>query len=95
MTFVEQGYFGGLLFLLFSFLILIKGESIYHQSPTEERKRIVMIAMLCLIIIDALLLINDLIETDKVGPFYFISIVILVNTDLANQREVKLKKLDT
>jgi len=95
LAFVEQGYFGGLLFLAFSFLILIKGENIYHQSVSEERKRIVMMAMLCIIIIDALLLINDLIETDKVGPFYFISIVILVNADLANQREVKVETLGT
>jgi len=95
MLFVEQGYFGGLLFLLFSFLILIKGENIYHHSPTEARRRLVMIAMLCIIIIDALLIINDLIEADKVGPFYFISIVMLVNADLANQREVKMEKLET
>ena len=45
-----------------------------------------MMSILCIIVIDALLLINDMLETDKVGPFYFIAIALIVNQDLKNKR---------
>ena len=87
MMLVDQGIPGLIIFLILTFAILLKGEQIYHETRDEGRKRIVMILLLSLIIIDAFLLINDLIETDKVGSFYFMSIAILVNFDLANRRE--------
>jgi O-antigen ligase len=30
---------------------------------------------------------NDMIETDKVGSFFFFSMAILINLDLANKKE--------
>ncbi len=87
MMLVDQGVMGLIIFLILTFAILIKGEQIYHETKQEGRKRIVMTLLLSLIIIDAFLLINDLIETDKVGSFYFMSIAILINFDLANQDE--------
>ena len=47
----------------------------------------VMAVILTVIIIDCLLLINEMIETDKIGSFFFISMAILVNVD--NQPEIE------
>ncbi|HHS94971.1 MAG TPA: O-antigen ligase domain-containing protein, partial [Phaeodactylibacter sp.] len=87
MVLVEQGIIGFLFFLLLTIFPLILGERIYHQTKVPWRKSVVLFAMLSLIIIDALCLINDLIETDKVGSFYFMNLALLVNMDLANQAD--------
>lgn len=93
MTLVEQGLIGMLLFFILSFYMLIKGETVYHQTKSIDRRRILLMALLCIVVIDAFLIINDLIETDKIGPFFFISMAIIVNVDLANQRDRRLKEL--
>jgi len=98
MTLVEQGIIGLLLFLLFSFYLLIAGERIYHQTKDPLRKGVVMSVLLSLVVIDAFLIINDLIETDKVGPFFFMGAALLVVIDQANQKlqSTKLQtKVDT
>ncbi|MCB0629455.1 MAG: O-antigen ligase family protein, partial [Lewinella sp.] len=81
---VEQGVPGLLLFLLLSFYVLIKGEDIYHRCRDRGRKRIVLMVLMTTVVIDSFLLINDLIETDKVGSFFFLAMAILVNQDLKN-----------
>ncbi|MBK8702244.1 MAG: O-antigen ligase family protein [Saprospiraceae bacterium] len=82
MTLVDQGIIGLLLFLALSFYTLIRGEQIYHSISDPPRKRIVMMALLCLIVIHTFLIINDLIEVDKVGSFFFIYTALLVNADI-------------
>lgn len=82
MTLVDQGVIGLLLFLALSFYTLIRGEQIYHSINDPSRKRIVMTALLCLIVIHTFLIINDLIEVDKVGSFFFIYTALLVNADI-------------
>jgi O-antigen ligase len=94
MVLVEQGIPGALIFLGFTFFVLIKGEEIYHQCPTQGRKDIVMALMLSIIIIDAFLLINDMVETDKVGSLFFMNIAMLINMDFLNKRDAKKKEID-
>ncbi len=89
MLLIEQGFVGMLLYLILSVYILIKGEKIYHQTNDVRKKYIVMFSMLSLIVIHALCLINDLIETDKVGSFFFIFIALIVNIDLANKHQLQ------
>jgi O-antigen ligase len=84
---VEQGLPGLLLFLLLVFFILSRGEALYHRLHDTGSRLTVMAAMLSLIVILTLLIINDLIETDKVGPFFFISLALLTNIDLASERK--------
>jgi O-antigen ligase len=88
MTLVEQGIPGLLFFLILIFYALVRGEAIYANARTKRDKQIVMMAMLCIIIISVMQLINDLIETDKVGPFFFMSLAILVNLDLKHRRRL-------
>ena len=87
MTLVEQGLPGLLFFLLLSAYALLRGEAIYHRARLEKDKHMVMMALLSLIIILSLLIINDLIETDKVGRFFFVNLALLINLDLRLQTE--------
>jgi len=89
MVMIDQGIPGCLIFLLLTMMILVIGERIYHRTENIERKRIIMSLLLSMIIIDAFLIINDLLETDKVGAFYFIHIAVLINFDLLNRQEPK------
>jgi O-antigen ligase len=82
MIWVEQGFIGLLLFLCFNFGVLLLGEKVYHEAKDERTRRIGLIALLSFTVIDALLLINDMVETDKVGTFFFVCAAILVNLDL-------------
>ncbi len=78
MTWVEQGFVGFILFLLLCFALLIEGENIYHRCTDTRDKYLIMATTLGFIIIFAMCLINDLIETDKVGPFFFYNAAILL-----------------
>lgn len=84
---VEQGWPGLLLFMGLSVYVFWRGELIYHESPTPDRKRLVMALLMCLVVIYAFLIINDMIETDKVGTIFFLCIAGLVRMDLLNQDE--------
>ena len=57
----------------------------YHGNPMK--KHIVMTVILTVIIIDCLLLINDMIETDKIGSFFFLTMALLVNFDLDKKKK--------
>jgi O-antigen ligase len=82
---IEQGVIGCLIFLAMCFYVLIKGEQIYHATTDKLHRQIIMTALLSTIIIHSILLINDMIETDKVGSFFFMCMAILVNMDLARK----------
>jgi O-antigen ligase len=86
MVWVEQGYFGLFIFLLFNFSVLLLGEKVYHEAKTQGVRRVSLIATLCFTIINAILLINDMVETDKAGSFYFLSAALLVMLDLKNKK---------
>lgn len=87
MTAVEQGMVGFLILLAFCFLVIIKGEQIYHRTKNEKNRYLVMSLLLSFIIICAILLINDMVEAAKVGPFFFLAPALLVIYDLKASKE--------
>lgn len=89
MVFVEQGYVGGVIFLLLCMALLIFGERLYHRTIDPKDKALVMAATIGLAIIFALNLINDIIETDKVGAFFLTYAAILVIMDLKNKKQLQ------
>lgn len=91
MLIVEQGFIGAFLFLAMCFYFLIRGETIYHETKDPMKKHIVMTVILTIIIIDCLLLINDMLETDKIGSFFFICMALLVNVDVENSLKLGKK----
>jgi O-antigen ligase len=78
MTWVEQGFIGFLVLLILCVTLLISGENLYHRCENAEDKLTIMAATLGFIIIFSMCLINDLIETDKVGPFFFFNMAVLL-----------------
>ena len=82
---VEQGLPGLLFFVLLAFTTLIYGERLYHRLSAKKEKQSVMMLLLSFIVILILCIINDLIETDKVGSFFFLILAMLVNFDLSSR----------
>ncbi len=87
MVAVEQGIPGAVIFLILCFTVLIYGENVYHRLEPGWQRDMLMAALLSTIVIDALLLVNDLVETDKVGSLFFINMALIVN--LGRVREEK------
>lgn len=81
LQFAEQGYAGGILFLLFMGYVLLLPEKIYHRAASPGQKRMVLAAGLCLFIITVHLVLNELLETDKIGALFYISIAVLIRAD--------------
>ncbi len=92
MILVEQGWIGLILFLTVIFLTFSIGQRVYHESgENTSRKALTMGILLLLTVIDSFLIMNDMIETDKVGSFFFFCMAILINLDLLNKKEKLLK----
>jgi O-antigen ligase len=93
MTLSEQGFLGFLIFMGLCFYALLKGALVYHDCESPEEKVRTMAIILMLIIINAILIINDMLEVDKVGPFYFIGLAFIVIQDLKNKESLDKEKL--
>ncbi len=87
MVTVEQGLPGLFFFLLFCVVVMLKGENIFHQTLERSRRAAMLAALLCFVLINILMLMNDFVETDKIGSLFFLSAAILVNIDLKNTKE--------
>ncbi len=82
MTAVEQGLPGTLIFIGLCFFAMIQGQRIYHQMTVRWRKHILLSALLSFVLIVILMLMNDFVETDKIGSLFFINLALIVNMDL-------------
>jgi len=91
MTAVEQGIIGLVIFLALCFTVLLKAEQLYHRTKKVATRRMILMVTLSIVIIDALCLINDMVETDKVGAFFFMGMAVLVNLE----REIELQTVST
>ncbi len=89
MTAAEQGLPGLIIFLVLSILCILFGEQSYHLLKSEDEKSLVMASTVCFVLILAVLLINDLLEADKVGPFFFLSAAIITIFNMKTKRTVK------
>lgn len=78
----EQGFIGLAIFLFLTAIIFIYGERVYHRIQNEEDKRIVLAVMLVLAMVYVNLLLSDMMESDKVGPFFFIGLALLASYDI-------------
>lgn len=78
MTLVEQGFPGLFIFLCYIFGALVIGAKMYHRQQDPVAKNAIMAALLALLVVDAFNLINDQMETDKMGAQYLLNLSILV-----------------
>ncbi len=87
MTWVEQGVFGLFLILLLCIYPIIYGENLYHRLASARDKEMLMAAILFLVGFDAILLINDLIETDKLGSLFWLNLAIITSIGVKHAQE--------
>lgn len=74
---VEQGIPGLVLLLLITILPLTLTQQLYFSDLPKDYKYLGLAAALSLIVIALLQLMNDLVESDKIGSFYFFSLAII------------------
>ncbi|RAK69484.1 O-antigen ligase family protein [Hymenobacter edaphi] len=75
----EQGVPGFVLFALLLCVALITAENLYHRAAARRALRpVVLAATLSLVVIIFHLTLNELIEVDKIGSFFFISLAVLI-----------------
>ena len=79
---VEQGIPGMLIFFALIFFVLLRGEKIYHKVSEPWQRHTAMATLLSFVTILILIMINDLLETDKIGSFFFMNLAILTNLDV-------------
>jgi len=89
MVTVEQGIPGLLFFLTFCFTVIIMGQQTYHRTAAPARRRILVSALLSFMLIALLMLMNDFVETDKIGSLFFLCAAILVNADLQTRNKIR------
>lgn len=82
---IEQGIPGMLIFFALIFYVLLRGEKIYHKAREPWQRNTAMATLLSFVTILILIMINDLIETDKIGSFFFMNLAILANLDVASE----------
>lgn len=75
---VEQGLPGMLLFYFLYLLMLWEAQRFYHRTEHSFRKGVSMIIVAILIMVGALNLLSDLIETDKVGTIFYCCTGVLI-----------------
>jgi len=85
----EQGIPGMLIFVILIIVFMLSAERIYHQTLNPMRKSVVLCCYLSNVIMFSYLLMNDMIEADKVGPLFLINIGVLIAMDNLNFREQK------
>lgn len=74
---VEQGVPGLLIFVGMLICTLLYAERYYHQMESYFYKYLIAAAYSSFIIVLTILVVNDLIEADKVGPFFFLAMAFI------------------
>ncbi len=86
MVLSEQGWIGLILFVLLCLVALALAERVYHAANSRDERLVVMMAAASLVINLSFQLINDMIETDKCGPWFFYALALLVAVDIRQRR---------
>lgn len=82
---IEQGIPGFLIFTFLSLYSLYLGQKVYSRSRTKTGKNMAMALTLSILMMYVSLQLSDLVETDKLGSIYFMSLALLVKLDLRNK----------
>ena len=90
MTFAEQGFPGGLIFSGLCILMLLRGIYLCYQLTDPTRKSIVYLALFSLTTILMHSLLNEMIEVDKIGPMFWLTMVIIHKSDIWHEATQKI-----
>ena len=87
----EQGVIGLAIFLFLYTVVFIRGEKVYHRIKDADDKKIVMTLLIVLAMVFVNLTLSDMLETDKVGPFFFIALSLIAAIDMRNRGLLEAK----
>jgi O-antigen ligase len=87
----EQGIVGLFLFLTLVAFVLVLPEKLYHRTRNPEYRSAIIGAGLCLFVIIFHLTLNELVEVDKIGSFFFMSMAFLIKLDIWTKEESALE----
>lgn len=85
MTLIDQGAIGLLLLIILIVYVLLLGQKIYHQQHDPMEKKLTMALLMSFFVICVLNFFSDLIETDKIGAFFFITLALLIRQHMKLQ----------
>jgi O-antigen ligase len=89
MVAVEQGLPGLAIFLLLLVVVLLYGERLFHSMDPGPGRQLLIAALVAFCCNLFILTLNDMVETDKLGSFFFLSISIVI---LAGLRQKTLSQ---
>lgn len=81
MVLVEQGILGLLIFLSLIYLIIVRGEKVYHRVKDKFSKEILIGFLVSFVGLMILILINDMLEVDKMAAYFFWTMVAVILFD--------------
>lgn len=84
MVAVEQGMIGLGIFLLFIIAVILAGEHIYHRMGPGPERQLLMAALISFCCNLFILTLNDTVETDKLGTFFFLSVAVVIMSGRKN-----------
>jgi O-antigen ligase len=85
---IEQGAMGLLLFLATVAFAFRQAQKIYHRTSNQFWKRTMAAVVAILSMICTVNFLSDLVESDKVGPLFYLCLAILVIADRHTKNEV-------
>jgi hypothetical protein len=86
LTFAEQGWIGGLLFLGLCLYMFVKAGRLYLQIKDRELRRILLLANVSFAVILWYSLLNELIEVDKVGVFFWLCLLLIHKVEVWHEQ---------
>ena len=91
LTALEQGFIGLLLFCSLLFTMLLYAQKLYHALQNVFYRTVALTTGVMIVMITVVNLMSDMIETDKIGSLFWLSVGVLIV--LSNQLKVEKESL--
>jgi O-antigen ligase len=91
LTALEQGFVGLLLFCALLFKMLMYTQKLYHALHNTFYRTVALTTGVIIVMITAVNLMSDMIETDKIGSLFWLSVGVLIV--LSNQLKIERESL--
>ena len=88
LTALEQGVVGVIIFLILLISLLVCSQKLYHQLQNEFYRAIALTTGVVVAMIGLVNMLSDLIETDKIGSLFWLSVGMI----LLLQQKLQLEK---
>jgi O-antigen ligase len=89
MTFAEQGFPGGLLFIVLCLYMVLKAARLQGQIDDPVRRSILMLALLSLITILFHSILNEMIEVDKIGSMFWFDLFLIHQSEVWHEKSLQ------